>query len=118
MMATEPGAKIYLSCSPCDMRKSIDSLASLVQLQFGMDPFNQSLYVFCNKGCNKCKILRWANNGWWLYYRKLSKGIFRWKFDQGQRVLEVSERQFRWLMDGMSMDQPTAHKPVKQRIFL
>lgn len=118
MMGIELGTKIYLSCAPCDMRKSIDSLASLVQLQFGMDPFNNSLYVFCNKGCNKCKILRWSNNGWWLYYRKLSKGVFRWNFDQGKRVLEVSERQFRWLMDGMSMDQPTAHKPVNQRIFL
>ena len=118
MIGIETELKIFLSCSPCDMRKSIDSLAAMVRAQFGMDPFNHSLYVFCNRHCDKCKLLHWANNGWWLYYRKLSKGLFRWKFDREKIVMEVSERQFRWLLDGMSMDQPTAHKPVTQRIFL
>jgi hypothetical protein len=51
-------------------------------------------------------------------YRKLSRGVFRWKFYENKPVLEVSERQFRWLLDGLSMEQPSAHKPVKQRIIL
>lgn len=112
------GLKIFLSCKPCDMRKSIEGLSALVQTQLKMDPFDNCLYVFCNRSCDKCKILQWSNNGWWLYYRKLSRGVFRWRFYDNKAVLEVSERQFRWLLDGLSMDQPSAHKPVNQRIFL
>lgn len=118
MSLNAAGLRIFLSCKPCDMRKSIEGLTTLVQTQLQMDPFENCLYVFCNRACDKCKILHWSNNGWWLYYRKLSRGVFRWKFYENKQVLEVSERQFRWLLDGLSMDQPSAHKPVKQRIIL
>lgn len=111
-------SKVYLCCQPVDMRKAIDGLAAIVQTQLLMDPFENCLYVFCNRTCDKCKILHWSGNGWWLYYRKLSKGTFRWKFEKGKRVLLISQRQFSWLMDGMEMEQPQAHKEVKQRIFI
>lgn len=111
-------SKIFLSCQPVDMRKAIDGLAAIVQTRFKMDPFANCLYVFCNRACDKCKILHWSNNGWWLYYRKLCKGVFRWKFDKDRLVLEVSEREFSWLMEGLSMEQPQAHREVEQRIFL
>ena len=99
------------------MRKSIEGLTAIVLMKFKLDPFAESLYVFCNRKCDKLKLLRWSNNGWWLYYRKLSRGTFKWKFDENRVVLEVSERQLRWILDGLSMEQPTAHKPVKQRIM-
>ncbi|MHB8125896.1 MAG: IS66 family insertion sequence element accessory protein TnpB [Desulfitobacteriaceae bacterium] len=70
MSLNAAGLRIFLSCKPCDMRKSIEGLATLVQTQLQMDPFNNCLYVFCNRTCDKCKILHWSNNGWWLYYRK------------------------------------------------
>lgn len=110
-------SKIFLSCMPVDMRKSVDGLAAIVQTQFQMDPFANCLYVFCNRRCDKCKILHWSHNGWWLYYRKLSKGVFQWRFEPDKTVLEISNRQFSWLMDGLSIEQPLAHKPVEQRIF-
>lgn len=111
-------SQIFMSTEPVDMRKAIDGLATIVQTQFQMDPFGNCLYIFCNRKCDKCKILHWSNNGWWLYYRKLCKGVFQWKFNQNSIVLEISEREFQWLMQGLSMEQPTAHKPVEQRIFL
>jgi transposase len=37
------GLRIYLSCKPCDMRKSIDGLTMLVQTQLQMDPFENCL---------------------------------------------------------------------------
>ncbi|MDT3704414.1 MAG: IS66 family insertion sequence element accessory protein TnpB [Thermincola sp.] len=81
------------------------ALLTLVQTQLQMDPFETAFMCSCNRACDKCKILHWSNNGWWLYYRKLSRGIFRWKFYENKQVLEVSEREFRWLLDGLSMDQ-------------
>lgn len=118
MLDTSIGQKIYLSTMPCDMRKSIEGLTAIVKLKFKLDPFADCLYVFCNKKGDKIKCLRWQNNGWWLYYRKLSKGTFKWKFDENRIVITVSEREFRWLLDGLSMNQPEAHKEVKQRILI
>jgi len=98
MLETSIGQKIYLSTTPCDMRKSIEGLSAIVKLKFKLDPFADCLYVFCNKKGDKIKCLRWQNNGWWLYYRKLSKGTFKWKFDENRMVITVSEREFRWLL--------------------
>jgi transposase len=60
------------------MRKSIDSLAALVQESFSLDPFSQCLFVFCNRERNKLKILYWEHNGFWLFYRRLERGTFQW----------------------------------------
>jgi hypothetical protein len=48
VMLTLPNPEnVYLACGPIDLRKSIDSLAALVQEGFGLDPFAPSLFVFC-----------------------------------------------------------------------
>ncbi|AGA59011.1 transposase [Thermobacillus composti KWC4] len=54
--------RVYLASGPTDLRKSIDSLAALVQESFGLDPFSPCLFVFCNRERNKLKILYWELN--------------------------------------------------------
>ena len=39
--------KYYIVCGKTDMRKGIDTLASYIQTEFDMDPFNQALFFFC-----------------------------------------------------------------------
>lgn len=76
-MLSEAGPeKIYLACGATDMRKSIDSLATLVTHAFDLDPFADAWFVFCNRGRDKLKLLRWDHNGFWLYYRRLEKGKY------------------------------------------
>jgi transposase len=76
-MLTERSAReIHLACGATDLRKSIDGLAATVQHSFDLDPFSDSWFVFCNKGRNKLKLLRWDHNGFWLYYRGLERGSF------------------------------------------
>ena len=72
------GKKVYLCCGRTDMRKSINGLTALVQESFKLDPFDRSIYVFCNRNRNRIKILEWDDNGFWLYFKRLEKGRFRW----------------------------------------
>ncbi len=109
--------RVYLACGATDLRKSIDGLAALVREGFNLDPFSTSLFVFCNRKRDKVKILRWDHNGFWLYYRRLERGKFQWPQENSSTVV-VSYRQLRWLLDGLSLKQPRAHREVKERIVL
>jgi len=103
---------VYLARGSTDLRKSIDGLAAIVQEEFQLDPFSSSLFVFCNRGRDKLKILHWDHNGFWLYYRRLERGTFDWPSEHSSEPLQISPRQLRWLLDGLSMDQKQAHSSV------
>ena len=49
--------KIYISSANVDMRKSIDGLSAIVQQKFDLNPFENSMFVFHNRHCDKIKIL-------------------------------------------------------------
>lgn len=107
----------YLACGATDLRKSIDGLAAIVQMRFKLDPFSNSLFIFCNKNKDKIKILHWEYSGFWLYYKRLEKGKFKWPSNENE-VKNITQRELRWLLDGLSIEQPKAHKEVKERILV
>ena len=109
--------QVYLACGSTDLRKSIDGLAVLVKEAFNLDPFSQCLFVFCNRKRDKIKILQWQHNGFWLFYRRLERGNFDWPTADSD-VVNISYREFRWLLDGLSIEQKQAHKAVKERTIL
>lgn len=117
-MLTLPNPEnVYLACGPTDLRKSIDSLAALVQEGFGLDPFSPSLFVFCNLQRNKLKILLWDHNGFWLLYRRLERGTFQWPTGH-EGTVTVSSRELRWLLDGLALEQRKAHPPVRAKTVM
>lgn len=110
--------QVYLACGATDMRKSIDGLAVLVKEGFDLDPFSPALFVFCNRERNKLKILHWECNGFWLYYRRLERGRFRWPPDDGASPRQITRRELRWLLDGLSLEQHQAHPEVTARTVI
>jgi len=108
---------VYLACGPTDLRKSIDGLAVLVKEVFQLDPFSPCLFVFCNRKRDKLKILQWDHNGFWLHYRRLEKGSFKWPMDK-TNTIKIGRRELRWLLDGLSLEQKQAHSEVTARIIL
>ena len=116
MLNSSNSPSVYLACGSTDLRKSIDGLAVLVKEVFQLDPFSSALFVFCNRKQDKIKILHWDHSGFWLYYKRLEKGRFQWP--NGQSARPVTYRQFRWLLDGLPLEQGQAHRPVLQRTIL
>lgn len=103
---------VYLAAGSTDLRKSIDGLATLVQAEFQLDPFSPCLFVFCNRQRDKIKVLQWDNAGFWLHYRRLERGRFQWPDASQSNPVAISQRELRWLLDGLSITQPKAHKKV------
>ena len=104
---------IHIACGATDFRKQIDSLSALVSLKFNLDPFTpKCLFIFCNKSKNSIKILRWDNDGFILLTKKLvEKMKFQWPKDS-EGVKDNSARELRWLLEGLSIEQPKAHKNI------
>lgn len=118
MISDISSRQVYLACGNTDLRKSIDSLAILVQQSFDLDPFSHSLFVFCNRSRDKIKILEWDHCGFWLHYRRLERGKFKWPAKQGDLVRSISYRELRWLLDGLPVNQEQAHKSVETRTII
>jgi len=103
--------EIYLATGYTDMRKSIDGLAAVVQQQFRLDPFRPVLFLFCGKKCDRLKALLWEGDGFVLLYKRLENGRFQWPRNE-QECRPISWQEFRWLMEGLQIDQKSAIKPA------
>lgn len=57
MLIGHPRQKVYLAVGATDLRKAVDGLAAIVQLDFELDPFEPCLFAFCNRRKDRVKIL-------------------------------------------------------------
>lgn len=103
--------KVYVACGYTDLRRSIDGLASIVERRFHLDPFDRTLFLFCGKRSDRIKALYWEGDGFVLLYKRLENGHFQWPRNETD-ARAITRQQYRWLMEGLSIDQPKAHKPV------
>jgi transposase len=104
--------QVYLASGFTDMRKSINGLSIIVSEQLDFNPYNGSVFVFCNRGRDKLKILYWEHNGFWLAYRRLDKGKFKWPTQSDSDVISLSLRELQWLLAGLSFVQKQAHTRI------
>lgn len=103
---------IYIACGYTDMRKSIDGLAAMVQAQFNMNPYEPCLFLFCGRRCDRIKALLWEGDGFLLMYKRLENGKFQWPRSESE-LKPISWQQFRWLMEGLTVEQKKLIKPAQ-----
>ena len=103
---------IYIVCGYTDMRKAIDGLAAIVQQNFKLDVFSGSLFLFCGKRCDRIKALLWEEDGFVLLYKRLENGKYKWPRDSDE-TRQITKQEFRWLMEGLSIEQKTAIRPAR-----
>ena len=104
----------YIACGYTDMRKQIDGLAALVQTQFGQEMDETSLYLFCGRRADRIKALYWDGTGYILLYKRLTEKRFQWPRSEAE-LKKLTQQEFRWLMEGLSITQTKAFGAVKKR---
>jgi len=107
--------KIYLACGHTDMRKSINGLSAIVQEGFRLDPFGAALFVFCNKNRDRLKILEWSGDGYWLYFKRLEKGRFRWPQPGGEPTMALTGEELAVLLGGVRVELKLKRNEVLER---
>ncbi|MFR9542533.1 MAG: IS66 family insertion sequence element accessory protein TnpB [Rikenellaceae bacterium] len=103
---------IYIACGYTDLRRGIDGLSSIIAQQFQLDPFSNTLFLFCGRRKDRIKALYWEENGFVLLYKRLENGSFQWPRN-GDEARSLTIQQYRWLMEGLQVEQPKAHRPVE-----
>ena len=112
MLSDFTGAdKVYIACGHTDLRKGIDGLASMVQQQFQLDSFTNTLFLFCGRRRDRIKGLYWEKDGFILLYKRLERGAYQWPRNENE-ARSLTPQQYRWLMEGLKIEQPKAHRPV------
>ena len=89
----------YIACGYTDLRRGIDGLAQIVTLQYGYEINENSLFLFCGRRTDRIKALWFSGDGFVLLYkRKL-----------------LTPQAFRWLMEGLSVEQKRVIKKVRNK---
>lgn len=95
---------VYLHRDFVDFRKSINGLAGIVEAELELPVMNGALFVFCNKGRDKLKILYWDKTGFALWYKRLEKDKFKWPTKLDTSTMSLSEHQLNWLLSGFDIE--------------
>jgi len=106
---------VYLCCGHTDMRKSINGLMTIVQSDFPIDPFADALFVFCNRQRNRIKILEWDIDGFWLYFKRLERGRFRWPSASDSGTMTLSNEELMCLIGSAKLEKKLNRKEVFER---
>ena len=94
--------QLYVCCGYVDMRKGIEGLAAVVQIKYGKQIEEGSLFLFCGRKADRFKGLFWDSNGYVMLYKRLSNGRLQWPRNK-EELAQITPQQFRWLMEGLSM---------------
>ena len=108
--------QVYLVTGYTDLRRSIDGLATLIQGQLRLDPFSSALFLFCGRRRDRIKGLLWERDGFLLLYKRLDNGQFQWPRNETEAKL-LTPQQTRWLLEGLTIDQPKAIKDGKASVI-
>lgn len=104
---------IYLACGYTDLRRGIDGLVSTVKCHFNLDPSEEgSIFLFCGRRADRIKALVYEGDGFLLLYKRLADGRFQWPRTRDE-IKQINPQQYRWLMEGVCIEQKKAIREVK-----
>lgn len=103
-------SKIFVITGRTDMRKSFDGLMAIVRDSYDLDPYSNALFLFCGRDFRKIKALHFDKDGFVLMQKRLDgSGRFQWPRNASE-ARQLTRQEFRWLMEGLAIDQPKAIK--------
>ena len=80
------------------------------------NPFSNTLFLFCGRHRNRLKALLWEGDGFVLLYKRLENGSFKWPREESE-LKPITWQQFRWLMEGLQVEQKQSIHPALRGDF-
>jgi transposase len=115
MIHLPASVRVYLCLSPCDMRKSFDSLHTLVREHLQLDALAGHLFVFAGRRRDRVKILYWDHDGFALWSKRLEAGTYAVPFEEGgARRREISAQELGALLSGIDLETAPRRKRYRR----
>jgi transposase len=110
-MLTFSGRRIFLVTGPTDMRKSFNGLGGIARELLGATPASRDLFIYCNRGRNRLKVLAYDESGAWVLAKRLDKGTFAWPSSSSEDVtIEWREEKLSLLLGGLDAPVMTSRR--------
>lgn len=116
MIGLPRGVEVFLFGEPCDMRRSFNTLAVLVQQHFGRDLLEGDLFLFVGKDRKRAKVLYFDGTGVCLFAKRLSSGQFPAPWKMSKKQLSLSELSL--FIEGASAVRQQLSPPVLRKADL
>ena len=100
MIGPPSGTRVWLAAGVTDLRRGMDSLAALVQLKLGGDPFSGSVFVFRGRRGDLIKLLWYDGDGTCLFIKRLEQGKFVWP-QASEGTVHLSRAELSMLLEGI-----------------
>ena len=107
--------RVFLACGKTDMRKQINGLAAIIEGSFNLDPFDGALFVFCNGNRDRVKILEFDGDGFWLHFKRLEKGRFKWPVPGDEATMVLTGEELAYLLGGTRVELKLKRNEVFER---
>jgi transposase len=77
----------------------------LICTEFKLNPYDEgSIFLFCGRRNDRIKALVYEGDGFLMLYKRLAVGKYKWP-RSGEEVRNITEQQYRWLMEGLAIEQ-------------
>jgi transposase len=81
------------------MRKSFEGLSAIIEQLFPGELLSGAFFIFLNRYRDHMKVLFWDKDGFVIFYKRLEKGTFAWKWGDAK---SLDRREFFMLLEGIS----------------
>ena len=116
MIHLPASVRVYVCLTPCDMRKSFDSLQALVREHLELDAFAGHLFVFASRRKDRVKILYWDRDGFAIWSKRLEEGTYAVPFSEGgaERRREITAQELGALLSGIDLSTAKRRKRYRR----
>jgi transposase len=99
MLTIPSHARLFLCQFPINMHKSFEGLCATVEKLFPGELLSGAFFIFLNRHRDHMKVLFWDVDGWVIWYKRLEKGHFLWKWGD---TTPLDRRAFLMLLEGIT----------------
>lgn len=85
------------------MRKSFRGLSGVVRERLNDDPLSGHVFCFVNSRRTLLKLLIYDRTGYWIFYKKLSRGRFHLPAHEAEQKVALNAGQLLLMLEGLDV---------------